>query len=215
MLLPFCSFSYLENSAVKIPIAILSPTLSGRHSNSHSFFSIMYLLLFVIAAISTAIANPLPADEAHREKPLTFSLNEDNPPSTYSEPAYHDDRVHNAAYGTILDKHQIPSGVTSEYPVGDMHLPLQMPKTLDPAIFNALKETESHIPKLDYMDHGSWSLGSWSPWKRPSDGAQPDSKCGESKSVCCMGSFTSSTSVVKSCNRGNLLPFRAAKFADS
>ncbi|MCJ1465491.1 hypothetical protein MMC07_004109 [Pseudocyphellaria aurata] len=170
----------------------------------------MYLLLFVIAAISTAVANPVPADEAHREKLLAFSFDKDNSPSAFSEPADRDDSVRESTYGRILNKHQIPSGVTSEYPVGDMHLPLQIPKTLDPAILSALEETELHIPKLDHMDQGSWSLGSWFPWKRPSVGAQPDSKCGKSKSVCCMQSFTRSTSVVNSCNQGNLHPSRAS-----
>lgn len=165
----------------------------------------MYLLLLLVfAAISAAVANPVPADEAHREKPLSFSLGKDNPPSTaYHDFVQHEQTLSDAdSYGTTLNKHQIPSGVTSEYPVGDMHLPLQATKALNPAIINALQETSLHIPKEAHMDD-AWRH----PWKNADDEAQSDSKCGGSKSVCCMKGWTRDISVVKTCRHGHLLPF--------
>lgn len=159
----------------------------------------MYLL-FVIAAISTVIANPLPADEAHREKPLKFSLGKDVRPSTYRESAYRDQNVPDiSSYGTILNEHQIPSGITSEYSVGDLHLPLQATKAVDSVIANGRKDTDSEVPKEAFTDQELLYS-----WKKPQGEAQPSSKCGKSKSVCCMTSFKWGGSEVKAC--GNLLP---------
>lgn len=163
----------------------------------------MYLLLFVIVAISTVIANPVPADEAHREKPLVFSLSKEDPTSEYRESAYRDQTVPDAGpYGTVLNELRIPNGITSEYPVGDMHLPLQATKVLDSAIANALMETGLHIPKTAYMDQESLYPG-----KKSDDGAQHDSNCGGSKSVCCKKRVKWGSSVLKECKHGNLLPF--------
>lgn len=170
----------------------------------------MYLLLCIIAAISTAIANPVPADEAHREKPLVFSLGKDNTPSAvYRESAYHDQTVPDTgSYGTISDKYRIPNGITSEYPVGDLHIPLQASKSLGPTTVNVLQEPSLHTPKEAPMHQESWY-----PWRKTDDGTQQDSKCGESKSVCCMKSLTWDTSVVKTCRHGNLLFSSRASFA--
>lgn len=152
----------------------------------------MYLLLFVIAAISRAIATPVPADEAHREKPLVFSLSKDDPPSSYRGSPSRDQSVADTgSYATILHYHQIPSGITSEYPVDDMHLPLQATKAL-----NALKDTGSHVPTEDYMDQES--LYQW--------GVQLDSECGGSKSVCCSNSFMWGSSAVKKTCKHKVLP---------
>ncbi|MCJ1423237.1 hypothetical protein MMC29_001119 [Sticta canariensis] len=157
----------------------------------------MYLLLFIITAISTAIANPLPADEAHREKPLKFSLGKDVRPSTYRESAYRDQNVPDASsYGTILNEHQIPSGITSEYSVGDLHLPLQATKALDLVIGNGRKEMDLDVPEEAFTNQELLYS-----WKKPQDGAQPSSECGKSKSVCCTTSFKWGGSVVKACEK--------------
>lgn len=198
---------------ISITILYLNTLLTTFKAFHTIFFSIMYLLLlFVFAAISAAVAIPVPADEAHREKPLSFSLGKDNPPSTADhELVQHDQTLSDAdSYGTTSNKHQIPSGVTSEYPVGDMHLPLQATKALNPAIVNALQDTSLHIPKESYMDE-AW----WYPGKNADDGGQPDSKCGGSKSVCCMKGWTWDISVVKTCRHGSLLPLRWAYITDN
>lgn len=152
----------------------------------------MYLLLFVIAAISTTIANPVPADEAHREKPLVFSLGKDDPPSAYRDRTLPDA----GSYGTLLNKHQIPSGITSEYPVGDMPLPLQATKAL-----NAPKEPGLHIPKDAYRGQ-EWRYS----WNIPHDGAQPDPECGGTKSVCCTNNFRRRSSGLKTCKHKGMNP---------
>lgn len=192
---------FWKTLVAKISIAVLSlETLMTAFKLCLAIFiPTMYLLLFVITAISTAIANPLPADEAHREKPLKFSLSKDVRPSTYRQSAYRDQNVPDASsYGTILNEHQIPSGITSKYSVGDLHLPLQATKALDSVIGNGRKEMDLDVPEEAFTDQELLYA-----WKKPQDEAQPSSECGKSKSVCCMTSFKWGGSVVKAC--GNLI----------